>query len=48
MQPGETVAAKWVSLQEMDAMIDRGEIAPPDIDRVRQMHAAFEEYCSKK
>ena len=29
MQEGETVAAKWVTLEELDQMVDRGEVGLP-------------------
>ncbi len=33
MQPGETTAAKWVTIAEAEAMMAAGQVAKPDADR---------------
>ncbi len=43
MQEGETAAAKWVTLSELDAMLSKGEIARPVARRMRQMHGELEQ-----
>lgn len=42
LQEGETCDAKWVDRAEFEAMIVRGEIAPPDIERYRDLRERFD------
>ena len=44
MQEGETCDARWVSRRELEEMIRRGEIAPPDACRYRQLARIFHHY----
>lgn len=37
LQPGETVAAKWVSIDRVEEMIAAGEVAQPDAERWPQI-----------
>ena len=41
MQPGETAAAKWVTLEELDEMAVDGTLAPPIAADVEQMREKF-------
>ena len=41
LQPGETVGARWVTLQELDAMIDDLSLAKPIGEQFRQIRDAF-------
>lgn len=43
LQEGETCDAKWVGKAEFEAMIARGEIAPPDVERYRSLQERFDE-----
>lgn len=47
MQEGETSAAKWVTLYELNQMLSNGEIAYPVARRMRQMYRELE-YLLKK
>lgn len=42
MQPGETVAAKWVPLEAIDDCIRRGELAGPDAAIFQQVRGQLE------
>lgn len=42
MQPGETVAARWVTLEELEALIREGQVAQPDVRRFRQLKGRFQ------
>lgn len=44
MQQGETVDAKLVTLEELDKMIKRGEIAAPVGRRLAELREAFESF----
>ena len=46
MQAGETVAAKWVSLPQLDAMVADGSLALPDGWRLAQVRGEFEAWLS--
>ena len=48
MQEGETVDAKWVTLEELDEMIGKGEIAEPVGTRLRTVRRAFESFIFEK
>ncbi|MEF9959257.1 MAG: NUDIX domain-containing protein [Niameybacter sp.] len=43
MQEGETVDAKWVSLEQLDEMIDKGFIAEPVAQRLVPVRKAIEQ-----
>lgn len=43
MQEGETAAAKWVTLSQLDEMLSKGELARPVARRMRQMHVELEQ-----
>jgi len=47
MQEGETVAAKWVSLEELDELITNGSIALPVVKRLDRVRGKFEEFLKK-
>lgn len=47
MQEGETAAAKWVTLTQLNQMLSAGEIAYPVARRMRQMYRELE-YLLKK
>ena len=42
LQEGETCDAKWVNRAEFEAMIARGEIAPPDAERYHSYRDRFD------
>ena len=44
MQPGETVEARWVSLPQLDEMIDAGIVAPPVVGRLCLLRERFERF----
>lgn len=47
MQPGETVAAQWVSLERLEEMIHADEIAAPDAMLYRQVRVQLEELIAR-
>jgi 8-oxo-dGTP pyrophosphatase MutT (NUDIX family) len=44
LQPGETVEARWVSLPQLDEMIDAGIVAPPVVGRLCLLRERFERF----
>ena len=42
MQEGETVQAKWVTMEELDEMIQAGLLAAPVVERFASVRAEFE------
>lgn len=44
MQPGETTAARWVSLQELDAMAEDQALAMPVGERLGYIRQAFDAF----
>lgn len=44
MQEGETVSAKWITLEELDEMIKRGEVALPVSKRLDFFRKEFEKF----
>lgn len=42
MQPGETCDAKWVTRSQLEEMIERGEVAKPDVQRYHQLSEKLE------
>ncbi len=42
MQEGETVAAKWVTIVELDQMIANGDVASPVAERLKPLRDKFE------
>ncbi len=47
LQPGETVDARWVTLEEMDQMVDLGVVAPPIARRYRRHRARLGELAGE-
>ncbi len=47
-QEGETCDAKWVSLSELDKMIEEGLVAPPVARRLRKIRKGFEAFIFGK
>lgn len=47
MQAGETVAAKWVSIEELDELIAAGSIALPVAKRLERIRGKFEDFLQK-
>ena len=47
-QEGETVDAKWVTLPELDKMIEEGLVAPPVSKRLRKIRKDFENFIYRK
>ena len=46
MQEGETVDAKWVSIEKLDEMINNGDIASPVAERLEPLRKKFEDFLS--
>ncbi len=44
LQKGETCAAKWVTLGELDEMIGEGKVAPPVSSRLAGIRRQFEDF----
>lgn len=44
MQEGETIDAKWVSIEKLDKMIDNGDIASPVAERLEPLRKKFEDF----
>ena len=47
MQPGETVAARWISLAQLDQLITSRELALPTGRRLGQVRSAFDQALEK-
>ncbi len=47
-QEGETVDAKWVTLAELDGMIEEGLVAPPVARRLKKIRKNFESFIYGK
>lgn len=47
MQEGETVAAKWVTLEELDQMVDRGEVGLPIAEKFLALRDELKNYLEK-
>ncbi len=43
-QKGETCAARWVTLTELDAMVAKGMVAPPVSSRLSRIRSRFEDF----
>ena len=41
LQPGETTEARWVSKAGLEALVASGEVAQPDVRRLRQLRDEF-------
>ena len=39
--PGETTEARWVSKAGLEALVASGEVAQPDVRRLRQLRDEF-------
>src|SRR5690554_3310994 len=48
MQDGETVAAKWISVEELDSMILNETLAWPTGKRLQHVRSAFDEQLRKR
>lgn len=46
MQDGETAAAKWVSMEQLDALIADGSLVQPVGERLSIFREKFEAYCA--
>ena len=44
MQKGETADAKWVTIHQLDKMIENGEIASPVAERLEPLRKSFEKF----
>lgn len=44
MQEGETTAAKWVTIKQLDKMIDNNDIAKPVAERLEPLRKPFENF----
>ena len=44
MQEGETIAAKWVTIERLDEMIENKEIASPVVERLANVRDKFENF----
>lgn len=47
-QKGETVNAKWVTLSQLDSMMENGLIAPPVSHRLSRIRGRFEDFLFGK
>lgn len=48
LQPGETIDAKWVTLFELNQMMERGEIVPPAVSQLLPIREKFERFLKNK
>ncbi len=48
LQPGETSAARFVSIEEFRRLVRRGQVAEPVVDRLSEMRDAFERFLKEK
>ena len=48
MQEGETVEAKWVSLEKLDDMISEGLLALPVVERLKPIRKEFDKYVLRR
>ena len=44
LQPGETTEARWVSKAGLEALVASGEVAQPDVRRLRQLRTNSEKF----
>ena len=44
LQEGETAAAQWISLAQLDQMMDSGSIAQPVAERLAPLRTSFEKF----
>ena len=47
MQKGETVDAKWVTIEELDNIIKRGDMAGPVAERLTKLRTEFEDFIAR-
>lgn len=47
MQKGETVDAKWVTIEELDNMIKGGDVAGPVAERLSKLRSEFEDFIAR-
>ncbi len=45
--PGETVDARWVTLPQLDALMERGKVAKPVCERLAEVREKFEAFLNR-